>query len=67
MGSSSLGNKAQKIAPHACLVLGQIITASYIVLSKVILVQGISSSVFLVYQFILATVFIAILSFIFER
>ncbi|RWR96829.1 WAT1-related-like protein isoform X1 [Cinnamomum micranthum f. kanehirae] len=67
MASSSLGNKAQKIAPHACLVMGQIITASYIVLSKVILVQGISSSVFLVYQFILATVFIATLSFIFER
>ncbi|XP_058094121.1 WAT1-related protein At4g01450-like [Magnolia sinica] len=67
MGILSLKKSAREIAPHGSLILGQIITASYIVLSKIILVQGISSSVFLVYQFILATIFISILAFIFER
>ncbi|KAK1267033.1 WAT1-related protein [Acorus gramineus] len=37
------------------------------VLSKVILVQGISSTVFLLYQFTLATLFMSSLAFFFER
>ncbi|KAK9154963.1 hypothetical protein Sjap_002443 [Stephania japonica] len=67
MGISSIKNTLSRIAPHGSLVLGQVITASYIVLSKVILVQGISSTVFLVYQFILATAFMGALAFVFER
>ncbi|KAG9447085.1 hypothetical protein H6P81_013213 [Aristolochia fimbriata] len=67
MGRSSLMTNLTKIAPHASLIFGQVITASYIVLSKVILIEGISSSVFLVYQFMLATLFMGILAFLFER
>ncbi|XP_068664644.1 WAT1-related protein At3g18200-like [Aristolochia californica] len=67
MGLSSLLRNATKIAPHASLIFGQVITASYIILSKVILVKGISSTVFLIYQFILATLFMAALALIFER
>ncbi|MCL7021851.1 hypothetical protein MKW94_028297 [Papaver nudicaule] len=64
---SSFQSLLHKIGPHGSLILGQIISASYIVLSKVIMVQGISSTVFLVYQFILATLFMGFLAFIFER
>ncbi|XP_010268214.1 PREDICTED: WAT1-related protein At3g30340-like isoform X2 [Nelumbo nucifera] len=67
MVASSLKNGATKIAPHAAMILVQLIAASYIVLSKVILVDGISSSVYLVYQFILATIFMAVLAFFLER
>ncbi|XP_026448378.1 WAT1-related protein At4g01440-like [Papaver somniferum] len=63
----SLQSMANKIGPHGSLILVQIITASYVVLSKVIMVQGISSTVFLVYQFILATLFMGFLALIFER
>ncbi|KAF5202395.1 Wat1-related protein, partial [Thalictrum thalictroides] len=63
----SVKSVAGMIAPHGSLILAQVITASYIVLSKVILVQGISATVFLVYQFILATLFMALLAYIFER
>ncbi|KAL5990988.1 hypothetical protein ACLOJK_011894 [Asimina triloba] len=45
----------------------QLIVAIYIVLSKVILVQGISSTVFLLYQFILATLVLGASALIFER
>ncbi|KAK1312981.1 WAT1-related protein [Acorus calamus] len=59
--------RLREMAPHASLVLGQAITAGYMVLSKVILVQGISSTVFLLYQFTLATLFMSSLAFFFER
>ncbi|XP_019054607.1 PREDICTED: WAT1-related protein At5g07050-like isoform X2 [Nelumbo nucifera] len=67
MLTSSLKNCATKIGPHAIMIFVQLIAAGYIVLSKVIVVDGISSSVYLVYQFILATVFMAVLAFFLER
>ncbi|XP_058094120.1 WAT1-related protein At3g18200-like [Magnolia sinica] len=67
MMASSLGRSATKVAPHVSMIFVQVISASYIVMSKVILVQGISSTVFLVYQFILATVCMAVPAFVFER
>ncbi|KAK9138604.1 hypothetical protein Sjap_009198 [Stephania japonica] len=64
---SILWRGAKEAAPHASMIAYQIIAAAYIVLSQVILVQGISSPILLFYQFILATVFMIILAFIFER
>ncbi|XP_058094095.1 WAT1-related protein At3g18200-like [Magnolia sinica] len=66
MATSSLMRGATKVAPHASMVFVQLITATYFVLSKVILVQGTSSTVFLVYQFIIATIVMGAMAFIFE-
>ncbi|XP_068667227.1 WAT1-related protein At4g15540-like [Aristolochia californica] len=65
--ASSLSGTATRIAPHAGMIFVQLVTATYFVLSKVILVQGISSTVFLVYQFVIATLFMSTMAFIFER
>ncbi|KAJ8615823.1 hypothetical protein MRB53_035195 [Persea americana] len=58
---------ARKLAPHGSMIIVQLSTATYIILSNVILTRGISSIVFLLYQFTLATIFTAALAFIFER
>ncbi|KAG9447083.1 hypothetical protein H6P81_013211 [Aristolochia fimbriata] len=63
----ALAGTATKMAPHASMVFVQLVTATYFVLSKVILVRGISSTVFLVYQFVIATLFMSAVAFIFER
>ncbi|KAK9138602.1 hypothetical protein Sjap_009196 [Stephania japonica] len=65
--SSTLWSRAKLAAPHAGMITVQIITAVYIVLTQVIVVQGISSPVFLFYVFIIATIFMGSLAFIFER
>nr|DAD44061.1 TPA_asm: hypothetical protein HUJ06_002291 [Nelumbo nucifera] len=67
MVGSSIMSGAIKIAPHATMIVVQAITAGYFVLTNTILVTGISSTVLLVYQYILATIFAGALSFIFER
>ncbi|KAK9159721.1 hypothetical protein Syun_006062 [Stephania yunnanensis] len=64
---STLWRGAKEAAPHASMIAYQIIASAYIVLSQVILVQGISSPILLFYQFILATISMTILAFIFER
>ncbi|KAJ8627866.1 hypothetical protein MRB53_021173 [Persea americana] len=52
---------------NGSMIVVQLSTATYIILSNVILTRGISSIVFLLYQFILAVIFTAALAFIFER
>ncbi|XP_068665827.1 WAT1-related protein At4g01440-like [Aristolochia californica] len=63
----SLKSTASKIAPHAGLIFVQMSTGGYIVLSKVMLVPGISTPVFLVYQFLVAAIFMAVMALLFER
>ncbi|KAL5990976.1 hypothetical protein ACLOJK_011882 [Asimina triloba] len=64
LGSSGA---AAKMAPHGSMIFVQLSSAAYAVLTRVILTQGISSTVFLFYQFAIATIFMAALAFIFER
>ncbi|KAG9447084.1 hypothetical protein H6P81_013212 [Aristolochia fimbriata] len=63
----SLKGTAAEIAPHASLIFVQMSTGGYIVLTKVMLVPGISTPVFLVYQFGVATILMALMALIFER
>ncbi|XP_058094098.1 WAT1-related protein At3g18200-like isoform X2 [Magnolia sinica] len=65
MATSSFS--ATKIATYGSMVFVQIITSTYVVMSKVILIQGTSSTVFLVYQFMLATIVMGALALILER
>lgn len=65
--SFSLGVSASRFAPHASLIFVQASTGGYVVLSKVMLVRGISSTVFLLYQFLIATIFMATLALVCER
>ncbi|XP_058092515.1 WAT1-related protein At3g18200-like [Magnolia sinica] len=58
---------AAKTAPHASMIFVQLSTAIYVVLSKVILIQGISSTVFLAYQFLLASMVMGALALFTER
>ncbi|XP_058094108.1 WAT1-related protein At3g18200-like isoform X1 [Magnolia sinica] len=67
LAPSALVGSAERLAPHASMIFVQLSSAAYVVVSRVILTQGISSTVFLVYQFALATIFMAALAFIFER
>ncbi|XP_058094118.1 WAT1-related protein At3g18200-like [Magnolia sinica] len=67
LAPSALVGSAERLAPHASMIFVQLSSATYVVVSRVILTQGISSTVFLVYQFALATIFMAALAFIFER
>ncbi|XP_058094100.1 auxin-induced protein 5NG4-like isoform X2 [Magnolia sinica] len=62
-----MGTSTGRIAPHAGMVIVQLISATYVVVSRVILIEGISSTVFLVYQFALATIITGSMAFIFER
>ncbi|KAL5990990.1 hypothetical protein ACLOJK_011896 [Asimina triloba] len=64
---AALTTSARKVAPHASMVFVQLITATYFVLCKVILVSGTSSTVFLVYSFLIATIFMGAVAFLFER
>ncbi|XP_058094101.1 WAT1-related protein At3g18200-like isoform X3 [Magnolia sinica] len=61
-----MGTSTGRIAPHAGMVIVQLISATYVVVSRVILIEGISSTVFLVYQFALATIITGSMAFIFE-
>ncbi|KAL5990986.1 hypothetical protein ACLOJK_011892 [Asimina triloba] len=63
VADSALGSSgaAAKMAPHGSMIFVQLSSAAYVVLSRVILTQGISSTVFLVYQFAIATIFMAAL------
>ncbi|KAK9141314.1 hypothetical protein Scep_010995 [Stephania cephalantha] len=61
------GGAATKAGALVSMVAVQGITAGYFVLTNVILVNGMSSTVVLVYQYILATVFMGFLALIFER
>ncbi|KAG9447086.1 hypothetical protein H6P81_013214 [Aristolochia fimbriata] len=67
MDSVCLRRVGRKIAPYAYMILAQIIAASYAVLSKVIFTQGTSTVVFIVYQFSVATIFMAPLAYFVER
>ncbi|XP_058094112.1 WAT1-related protein At4g01440-like isoform X2 [Magnolia sinica] len=67
LAPSALVGSAERLAPHASMIFVQLSSAAYVVVSRVILTEGISSTVFLVYQFALATIFMAALAFIFER
>ncbi|KAL5990983.1 hypothetical protein ACLOJK_011889 [Asimina triloba] len=64
LGSSGA---AAKMAPHGSMIFVQLSSAAYVVLTRVVLTRGISSTVFLFYQFAIATIFMAALAFIFER
>ncbi|XP_077212005.1 WAT1-related protein At2g39510-like [Tasmannia lanceolata] len=55
------------VAPYLYMLLAQIIAASYAILCKIIFARGTSSVVFIVYQFMAATIFMTSLSFIIER
>ncbi|XP_068647650.1 WAT1-related protein At3g30340-like [Aristolochia californica] len=64
---SSLRKAASDFAPHASMIYAQFASGGYIVLSQVMLDDGASSTVYLVYQFIIITVFMTVLALIFER
>ncbi|XP_068646345.1 protein WALLS ARE THIN 1-like [Aristolochia californica] len=67
MDSVCLWRVARKTAPYAYMIMAQIIAASYAVLSRVIFAQGTSTVVFIVYQFSVATIFMAPLAYFIER
>ncbi|KAK9138839.1 hypothetical protein Sjap_009433 [Stephania japonica] len=65
--ATTKGGAAAKVGALVSMVAVQAITAGYFALTNVIVVNGMSSTVVLVYQYILATVFMGFLAVIFER
>lgn len=63
----SLETRAKSIAPYAYMILVQIISASYAILSKIVFTQGTNTIVFNIYQFTAATIFMVPLALFFDR
>ncbi|KAK9141106.1 hypothetical protein Scep_010787 [Stephania cephalantha] len=57
---------AIEMAPHLSMVVIQLSTAGYVVLSQAILIQGTSSIILAFYSFLSATIYMGILAVIFE-
>ncbi|KAL5990987.1 hypothetical protein ACLOJK_011893 [Asimina triloba] len=55
------------MAPHAGMIMVQLISALYVVVSKMILIEGISSTVFVTYQLAMATLVAVAVALIFRR
>ncbi|KAK9159497.1 hypothetical protein Syun_005838 [Stephania yunnanensis] len=66
-GGAREGGAAKKAGAVVSMVAVQGITAGFFVLTNVILVEGMSSTVVLAYQYILAAVFMGFLALIFDR
>ncbi|KAK9159726.1 hypothetical protein Syun_006067 [Stephania yunnanensis] len=65
--ASCVKKVAIEMAPHLSMVVIQLSTAGYVVLSQAILIQGTSSIILAFYSFLSATIYMGILAVIFER